>query len=79
MDDRQGFMFANLNILTDEECDKLFKHQIGEDESADMSWNKDYEICTGKKHKFPTAANALLRKRKKKKQFKMEEEKAKEC
>jgi len=76
-DDRKGFMFANLNILTDEECEKLFKYQVAKDKSSDMSWNREYEICTGKKHVFPKSAISLLRKRKKKKVNKEEEEKAK--
>ena len=78
-DERTGFMYVNLNILTDEECEKLFKYQIAEDESADMSWNKDYEICTGRKHKFPAQAQSLIRKKKGKKQFKREEDEAKKC
>jgi len=76
-DDRQGFMFANLNILTDEECEKLFKYQVAENKHANMGWNREYEICTGKKHKFPKKAQSLLRKRKKKKVYKEEQEKAK--
>ena len=74
-DERTGFMYVNLNILTDEECEKLFKYQ----ELEWMNWNKDYEICTGRKHKFPAQAQSLIRKKKGKKQFKREEEKAKKC
>jgi len=81
-DDRQGFMFANLNILTDEECEKLIEYQKAmkkkkKEDYSDLSWNREYEICTGKKHMFPKQAQSLLRKRKKKSVRKEEEEKAK--
>jgi len=79
-DDRVGFMYANLNILTDEECSTLFKYQINKNNDSDLFWNKDYEICTGKKHKFPLGAWQLIRRKKRKnekKKDKKELEKAK--
>ena len=79
MDERTGFTFVNLNILTDDECEKLFEYQKAKDDGVDtLNWNKDYEICTGKKHKFP---QKLLVKRgyKASKVLKEEQEKAKKC
>jgi len=70
MDYRQGFMYANLNILMDEECETLFNHSKAfdkkNDANTDMSLNKEYEICTGKKHKFPADGISFVRRKKKK-------------
>ena len=38
-------MYANMNLLTDEECNTLFKPHGGADEV--MSLNPEYEICVG--------------------------------
>jgi len=72
-DDRDTFLFANMNLLTDQECETLFKH-----EGAYLLWNKEYEICVGKKHQFPKHMISFRRKRKRKAKKKEEEKQAKE-
>ena len=57
-------MIANLNILNDEECEILFKNQEKKKGAIHLEWNKEYEICTGKKHQFPNANWRFLRKKK---------------
>jgi len=76
-DERKGFMFASLNILTDEECTTLYEHQIAKNENNDMGWNAEYEICTGKKHKFPENPVHLVRFRKSKRKLNAEKALAK--
>ena len=51
-------MFANVNILTDEECLKLQKN------IKKLGWNKNYEICVGKKHRFPNEYPTFIRSKK---------------
>ena len=71
-----GFMFANLNILNNKECEELLKHQ---NQNSDLDWNKDYELCAGKKHQFPKSAISF-EKVKKKAGVKTEEiRQAKQC
>jgi len=67
-DVRQGFMFANLNLLTNEECATLIRHDETKpiDEKVNMEWNKEYEICTGKKNKFPKHLTMVRTRRTKK-------------
>ena len=55
-------MYTNLNILQKEECQYLFESLKKSD--ADVQWNKEYEICAGKKHKFPKTGEKFLRKKK---------------
>merc|ERR1712142_1194906 len=76
MDTRQGFMYANLNILTDEECETLFKYSIDANKYSDMQFNKEYEICTGKKHRFPAEGVSFVRHKKKKEILEAEKAKA---
>ena len=72
-------MFANLNILTDEECATLNKQLIEKNPEDDQNWNKDYEICTGKKQEFPSRPVITIRKRKGKRTRRKEMTKAKKC
>jgi len=76
-DDRDTFLFANVNLLTDKECEELLKNgAAGEDKKGDyLKWNREYEICVGKKHVFPKHMISFIR-RKKRKHMK-EDEKAK--
>jgi len=76
-DARQGFMFAKLNILTDDECATLTKYLIEKDSDNDNNFKSEYEICTGKKHKFPKESISLKWKRKDKSVLKKEKAKAK--
>ena len=78
-DERQGFMFASLNILTDEECTTLFEYQIAKAKKNNMDWNAEYEICTGKKNKFPKNPVHLVRSKKGKKKQEAEKVLAKKC
>ena len=55
-------MYTNLNILQKEECQYLFKNLKTSD--IHVHWNKEYEICAGKKHKFPNAGVHFLRQKK---------------
>ena len=57
-------MYANVNILTDEECTRLFKPHGGGEE---VDLNLEYEICVGKKHSFPHSIISYHRKLKSKK------------
>ena len=52
-------MYANLNILTNEECEVLIsqKEHLGH-----LMFNKEYEICAGKKHKEPQDGIVFQRK-----------------
>ena len=55
-------MYANMNILTDEECTELFKPHGGGKEA--MSLNLEYELCVGKKHSFPHSIISFQRRKK---------------
>ena len=72
-------MFANLNILNNEECGELLKNQASLEDSADLGWNKDYELCTGKKHQFPKSSISFRRVKKKAGVKKEEKKQAKRC
>ena len=61
-DDNDSFMYANMNILTDEECTELFKPHGGGKEA--MSLNLEYELCVGKKHSFPHSIISFQRRKK---------------
>ena len=50
---RKSFMFANLNILNNDECETLLRSQDASEDSNIQPWNKEHEICVGKKHPFP--------------------------
>jgi len=78
MDEKDGFMIANLNILNDEECEILFKNREKKKNSIRLEWNKEYEICTGKKHQFPKSNWRFLRKKKSNKTLVAEKAIAKE-
>ena len=54
-----------MNLLTDEECNTLFKPHGGAEKV--MSLNPEYEICVGKKHSFPHSLISYHRKNKSKK------------
>ena len=71
-DRRDTFMFANMNLLTDKECEVLFSY-----DGDKLKWNKEYEICVGKKHKFPKELISFTRKKKKKGRGRKEYRKAK--
>ena len=71
-------MYANLNILNDEECGTLLKHQKSIEGSAELGWNKEYELCTGKKHQFPAPSLSFRRVKKKDGQKDEEKKQAKE-
>ena len=66
-------MFANTNILTDDECETLINSQ-----EHPIPWNKEYELCAGKKHQFPKSMISFTRKRKRKSSIKEEIQKGKE-
>jgi len=76
-DNRNGFMIANLNILNDDECAELFKNLNKKKNAANLFWNKEYEICTGKKRQFPKSNWRFLRKEKTEKELNKEKEAAK--
>ena len=46
-------MFASLNLLNNDECETLLRSQDASEDSNNQPWNKEREICVGKKHKFP--------------------------
>ena len=62
-DKKDTFTFANVNLLSDEECFKF-------DTANDTTYNQNYELCAGKKHLLPVSKISFERKKKKKKQFK---------
>ena len=62
-DKKDTFTFANVNLLSDEECFKF-------DTANDTTYNPNYELCAGKKHLRPVSKISFERKKKKKKQFK---------
>jgi len=73
-DKKDTFLFANMNLLTDQECKTLMK-----DDGKYLMWNKEYEICVGKKHKFPKHMISFRRKRKKRGTQENERKDAKEA
>ena len=69
IDESDGFMYANMNLLTNKECETLFK----ECKSCEgMAFNKKYEFCAGKKHELPTGMLSFTRRKKKKKMIEKE-------
>ena len=69
-DHRRGFMYANLNILNNKECQTLIVNINKKRESA-IQWNKDWEICAGKKHEFPKTPITFHRYPKRKLKYKL--------
>ena len=55
-DNNNSFMYANMNVLTDEECNILMEQDREENE---------YEICAGKKHMMPNSVISFKRRQKK--------------
>ena len=95
-------MFANMNLLTDEECKTLlaqvivwifsfvsfpvisisvlffsFQDPESSEESNDIFFNNDIELCAGKKNKFPKLMPSFGRKLKPKSQYEKEKKDAK--
>ena len=66
-DKKDTFTFANVNLLSDEECLKF-------ETANDTTYNKKYELCAGKKNLFPISKISFERKKKKMKQFKLGKE-----
>ena len=69
-------MFANMNLLTDEECEEVFKPHGGGKRAIML--NTEYDICVGKKHPFPHSVISFQRKNKRKTQISKEKTEAKE-
>ena len=63
-DKKDTFSFANVNLLSDEEC-------LNFETVNDTAYNKNYEFCAGKKHLLPVSKISFERKNKKKKQFEL--------
>ena len=61
-DKKETFTFANVNLLSDEECFKF-------DTANDTKYNESYELCAGKKHLLPESKISFERKKKKIRQF----------
>ena len=78
MDNRETFMYANMNLLTDEECELLLSKYNDEKIGKSMDWNREYELCIGKKHSFPKHLISFQRKQKKPESRKAEIQKAKQ-
>ena len=74
VDKSTGFSFANMNMLTDEECDTLIKDCPA---CQGMGYMKKYEFCAGKKHLFPPGMLSFVRRKKSKKFLKKEKANAK--
>ena len=74
-DENDGFMYANLNVLEDDECEVLFQPKGGSQEA--VAYNKDYEICVGKKHPFPHSVISFTRKTKRRKTIQKQKSEAK--
>ena len=74
-DENDGFMYANLNVLEDNECEVLFQPKGGS--KVAVGYNKDYEICVGKKHPFPKSVISFTRKTKRKSMIKKQKAEAK--
>ena len=53
-----------------------FQNREKDDPAWNMYFNKDYELCVGKKHQFPKSMMTFRRARKKSSQFKKEKEDA---
>ena len=75
MDKEDSFMYANLNVLEDKECEVLFHPKGGSKEAVGL--NKEYEICVGKKHSFPHSIISFMRKTKRKSLIQKERNEAK--
>ena len=68
-------MYANINVLEDDECEVLFQPKGGSLEA--VGYNKEYEICVGKKHPFPKSVISFTRKTKRKKMIQKQKAEAK--
>ena len=75
-DKRQTFNYANLNLLTDEECSTLLDSTKTR---KIVAWNEKYEFCVGKKHSFPRKMIAFKRVKKKTETLKSERASSKKC
>lgn len=64
-DDDDGFLYANMNILTMDECKTLFKYC----EDCFINFNDGLELCAGKKHEFPQGTFSFQRFKKRSKKF----------
>jgi len=75
-----GYSYANMNLLTDEECKNLIRYrreEAAKDEEiewTDPAFDSNRELCAGKKTKIVDTAVVFVRRKKKKKV--MEEDKA---
>ena len=68
-------MFANMNILTDEECEIMFKPMGGSKQAILL--NNRYDICAGKKHPFPHSIISFERRKKRRSAISKEKSEAK--
>ena len=62
-------MYANMNLLKDDECATLIKEC---DACQGMTVDQKYEFCAGKKHEFPPSMMSFVRKKKKKAEVEQE-------
>jgi len=67
----QAFAFANMNLLTDNECKALTK-AFKEREGMDVAVNFETELCAGKKRMFPQGMVSFTRRKKQKSKRKEE-------
>jgi len=67
----QAFAFANMNLLTDNECKALTK-AFKEREDMDVAVNFETELCAGKKRMFPQGMVSFTRRKKQKSKRKEE-------
>ena len=76
-----GFLYANMNILTHEEAVELMKNGV-QSQRDEVKGNKiieeEFKIFTGKKHTLPRDMIVVKRKRKPKKMFEKQQKEAKE-
>merc|ERR1712240_797805 len=67
-----GYSYANMNLLTDEECKNLIRYrreEAAKDEEiewTDPAFDSNRELCAGKKTKIVDTAVVFVRRRKKK-------------
>ena len=72
-DSDDGFMYANMNLLTMDECKTMFNYC----ETCENNFNYKLELCAGKKHAFPLGMFSFKRFKKKKKKFQKQKKEAK--
>merc|ERR1712226_1622199 len=63
-----AYSYANMNLLTDEECKNLIKYGL-EEGHKDPGVDFSKELCAGKKKHLPKMSVSLVRKKKKKAQI----------